>query len=167
MKDTAKRIRAYKAALPGLKERLAAVALLLVVSTVMMISATFAWITLSRAPEVTGINTTISGNGNLEIALSDKDGKEPDTSAIGDSSATDGQTIQNANLTWGNLVNLTDGYGLDNLTLRPAMLNMNGLKNGSPLWGASYKEDGRIDKLQGDFAFTTWQEAHDLSLIHI
>lgn len=50
MKDTAKRIRAYKAALPGLKERLAAVALLLVVSTVMMISATFAWITLSRAP---------------------------------------------------------------------------------------------------------------------
>lgn len=161
MKDTAKRIRAYKAALPGLKERLAAVALLLVVSTVMMISATFAWITLSRAPEVTGINTTISGNGNLEIALSDKDGKEPDTSAIGDSSATDGQTIQNANLTWGNLVNLTDGYGLDNLTLRPAMLNMNGLKNGSPLWGASYKEDGRIDKLQGDFAFTTWQEAHD------
>lgn len=161
MKDTAKRIRAYKAALPGLKERLAAVALLLVVSTVMMISATFAWITLSRAPEVTGINTTISGNGNLEIALSDKDGKEPDTSAIGDSSATDGQTIQNANLTWGNLVNLTDGYGLDNLTLRPAMLNMNGLKNGSPLWGASYKEDGRIDKLQGDFAFTTWEEAHD------
>lgn len=161
MKDTAKRIRAYKAALPGLKERLAAVALLLVVSTVMMISATFAWITLSRAPEVTGINTTISGNGNLEIALSDKDGKEPDVSAIGDSSATDGQTIQNANLTWGNLVNLTDGYGLDNLTLRPAMLNMNGLKNGSPLWGASYKEDGRIDKLQGDFAFTTWEEAHD------
>ena len=71
MKDTAKRIRAYKAALPGLKERLAAVALLLVVSTVMMISATFAWITLSQAPEVTGINTTISGNGNLVIALSD------------------------------------------------------------------------------------------------
>lgn len=39
MKETTKRIEAYKAALPGLRERLAAVALLLVVSMIMMISS--------------------------------------------------------------------------------------------------------------------------------
>lgn len=152
MKDTAKRIRAYKAALPGLKERLAAVALLLVVSTVMMISATFAWITLSRAPEVTGINTTISGNGNLEIALSDKDGKEPDEFDV-DESLTKGVNVTLSNLEWGNLINLSDpSYGIDNLALRPAQLNTANLL-GSPLWGAVYAEDGRITALDSNYAY--------------
>ena len=152
MKDTAKRIRAYKAALPGLKERLAAVALLLVVSTVMMISATFAWITLSRAPEVTGINTTISGNGNLEIALSDKDGLAPDEFDV-DESLTKGVNVTLSNLEWGNLINLSDpSYGIDNLALRPAQLNTANLL-GSPLWGAVYAEDGRITALDSNYAY--------------
>ena len=152
MKDTAKRIRAYKAALPGLKERLAAVALLMVVSTVMMISATFAWITLSRAPEVTGINTTISGNGNLEIALSDKDGLAPDEFDV-DESLTKGVNVTLSNLEWGNLINLSDpSYGIDNLALRPAQLNTANLL-GSPLWGAVYAEDGRITALDSNYAY--------------
>lgn len=157
MKDTAKRIRAYKAALPGLKERLAAVALLLVVSTVMMISATFAWITLSRAPEVTGINTTISGNGNLEIALSDKDGLAPDEFDV-DESLTKGVNVTLSNLEWGNLINLSDpSYGIDNLALRPAQLNTANLL-GSPLWGAVYAEDGRITTLDSNYAYTMFDE---------
>lgn len=157
MKDTAKRIRAYKAALPGLKERLAAVALLLVVSTVMMISATFAWITLSRAPEVTGINTTISGNGNLEIALSDKDGLAPDEFDV-DESLTKGVNVTLSNLEWGNLINLSDpSYGIDNLALRPAQLNTANLL-GSPLWGAVYAEDGRITALDSNYAYTMFDE---------
>ena len=69
MNETQRRIKAYKAALPGLRERVIAVALLLAMSVAMMTSATFAWITLSRAPEVSGVSTTVAANGNLEIAL--------------------------------------------------------------------------------------------------
>ncbi len=69
--DTQKRIEQYKAMLPAAKERIVAVALLLAMSVVMMASTSYAWLTLSRAPEVKGMNTTISGNGNLEIALAD------------------------------------------------------------------------------------------------
>ena len=75
MTETQKRIKAYKAALPGLRERVVAVALLLAMSLAMMTSASFAWLTISRSPEVTGVNTTIASNGNLEIALATGDGR--------------------------------------------------------------------------------------------
>ena len=109
MTDTQKRIAAYKAALPGLKEKVAAVALLLVMSVVMMTSATFAWLTISRAPEVANVHTTVASNGNLEIALASGDGTTPPAeSAIGDSSANKNQSVVKSNLTWGNFVNLSD-----------------------------------------------------------
>ncbi len=60
MNETQRNIQAYKAALPGLKERVLAVALLLVMSAVMMTSATFAWMTLSRSPEASSIFTTVT-----------------------------------------------------------------------------------------------------------
>lgn len=157
MNDTKKRIKAYKAALPGLRERIAAVAVLLAMSVAMMTSATFAWLTISRAPEVSGVNTTVASNGNLEIALVPKDGSLPAESAVGDSSAAQGQSVVGANVTWGNLVNLSDpSYGLDHLTLRPAQLNRSALLT-SPLFGAVYSQDGRVEKLSSSFAYATWQ----------
>lgn len=157
MTETQKRIRAYKAALPGLKEKIAAVALLLVMSVAMMTSATFAWLTISRRPEVTGAKTTITANGNLEIALAAGDGKTaPGDSQVGDSSANEDQTVSNANLTWGNLINLSDAvYGLENLTMRPAQLNTASLLD-SPLYGAMYGSDGRITQLSSNFGYATW-----------
>lgn len=160
MRETQAQIKKYQARLPHMREKLAMVAMLFVMSTVMLTSATFAWFVLSRNPEIKGISTSVTSNGNLEIALSDLDGKEPESSKVGDSSAA-GTEIKDANLTWGNLVNLSDGYGLDSLTLRPATLNTNGLQSGSPLWGATYGRDGRIEKLKSDFAYTVWQEAKD------
>ena len=73
MTETQKRIKAYQKALPYMKERVMAVALLFVMSISMMASATFAWVTLSRSPQISGLATTVATNGNLEIALSDKD----------------------------------------------------------------------------------------------
>ena len=109
MNETQRRIKAYKEALPGLRERVVAVALLLVMSAAMMTSASFAWLTISRRPEVTGVNTTVAANGNLEIALATGDGRTaPGESQVGDSSATEGQSVVSANITWGNLVNLSD-----------------------------------------------------------
>ena len=161
--ETQKRIRAYKAALPGLRERVIAVALLLLLSAAMMTSATYAWITLSRAPEVSNVSTTVTANGNLEIALVKEDGSEPAESAVGDSSAALGQSVVNANLTWGNLVNLSDSsYGLNNIVLRPALLGNVGNLLSQPLKGVDYGEDGRLQQYYNeDYKFTNWTTKAD------
>ena len=51
------------------RKKLTAAILMLLISCIMTVTSTYAWFTLSTAPEVTGIQTTIGGNGNLEIAL--------------------------------------------------------------------------------------------------
>ena len=105
-----------------IKNKLMAAICMLLVSSIMMVSTTYAWFTLSTAPEVTGINTAVGANGNLEIALMPKDGQTTSiTSAAGDSLLA----IEAKNVTWGNLVDLSDSsvYGLDSITLYPAALN--------------------------------------------
>lgn len=155
MTETQRRIRAYQKVLPELRERVVAVALLLAMSASMLTSASFAWLTISRRPEVSGVSTTVAANGNLEIALATST-TPPGESQIGDSSATKGQSITAANVTWGNLVNLSDeNYGLQNLILRPAQLNENALLT-SPLYGAVYTQDGRVEKLNSNFSYTSW-----------
>ena len=52
-----------------IKSKLIAAICMLLVSSIMMVSTTYAWFTLSTAPEVTGINTSVGANGNLEMAL--------------------------------------------------------------------------------------------------
>lgn len=163
MNETNKRIKQYKLALPGLRERVAAVALLLVISTVMMTVSSFAWLTLSRAPEVKGVSTQITANGNLEIVLCGEDGVTPPLeSGIGDSSATQGQSVLDANLTWGNLLNLSDpDYGLDQVILRPAVLN-NAKLGSEPLRSVVYGEDGRVSHDQNSkFSYCTWESANE------
>ncbi|MBQ2861343.1 MAG: hypothetical protein IJE83_00990 [Oscillospiraceae bacterium] len=157
MTETQKRIEAYKKALPEIRERVIAVALLFAMSMAMMTSATFAWLTISRAPEVTAVNTTVAANGNLEIALATGDGTiAPGESQVGDSSANEEQSVTRANITWGNLVNLSDpSYGLDNLIMRPALLNSSELLT-NPLFSAQYDDDGRVVGLKSGFEYTSW-----------
>lgn len=166
--ETRQRIRAYKKALPELRERVIAVALLLAMSVSMLASASFAWLTISRRPELTGVSTTVAANGNLEIALATgtvNTTKAPGESQIGDSSAADGQSVTASNITWGNLINLSDpSYGLDNLTLRPAQLNQSSLLI-NPLFGAEYKKDGRIEKLNSDFGYAIWDATKERFMI--
>ncbi|MBQ5327638.1 MAG: hypothetical protein J6J15_00455 [Oscillospiraceae bacterium] len=158
--ETQKRIEAYRELLPGLREKVTAVAFLLAISVIMLTSASYAWLTISRAPEVTAVSTNIAANGSLEIALATGDGtKEPDPSKVGDSIAAEGQNIVNANKTWGNLINLGDpSYGLDKIVLRPAQLNDGDLLT-SPLSGAAYSEEGRIEELNSDYRYTNWKES--------
>lgn len=153
MTETQKRIREYKKALPHLKERVVAVALLLAISVAMIASVSFAWVTLSQSPEVNGLATTISTNGNLEIALSNVDGLVPDESAVGDGLGS----VLETNLKWGNLINLShENYGLDYLTLRPAVLNTSSLLD-SPLYSVKYGADGRVSDTISDFAYTNFR----------
>lgn len=154
MTDTQKRIKALKKQLPSVKGKVVAMATSLLLAVVMLTSVSFAWVTLSQAPEVGGVNTTVTANGNLEIALSDFDGLEPDSSGISDSFAAQGQTTHAANTSWGNLINLSSGYGIDNLILRPASLDT---QASALLSGVKYGEDGRVEGAATDFAFTTWK----------
>ena len=153
--ETKRRIKVYKRVLPVMRERIGAALISLIITMVVAVTATYAWVTLSAAPEVTRITTTLSSNGSLEIALSKPDASQPDETDI-DESITYNNSIMESNRRWGNLINISDpGYGIDNLVLRPAQLNTASLAT-SPLWGAVYGEDGRITQLNSKYTYTVW-----------
>ena len=103
-----------------------AIAMLLVAS-IMMSATSYAWFVLSTAPEVTDLTTTAGANGALEIALqsnkADGTGRADILSGVGQSIAS--KDAQTANTYWGNVVDLSTGYGLEHITLYPARLNVN------------------------------------------
>lgn len=140
-----------KTPLAGHKKKLTAAVAMLLVSAIMVVSSTYAWFTLSTAPEVTGITTTVGANGNLEIALSPENGDAAGiTSKVGDSMDATGQVLKSANVSWGNLVDLNDpAYGLGQIKLMPGRLNITDgkLNVNSPLLTAVYGSDGRVDEL--------------------
>ena len=131
-----------------IKTKLMAAVCMLLVSSIMMVSTTYAWFTLSTAPEVKGITTAVGANGNLEMALLPKNGAMPANSTTNDGI----QAIEARNVTWGNLVDLSDStvYGLDKITLFPAELNLDSATNklaASFLKTPAYGADGRVSKL--------------------
>lgn len=102
---------------------MAAISMLLV-SAILMCLTSYAWFILSTAPEVSNLKTTAGANGALEIALQstnkDGTGRADITSAVGSSHAKNSATVSNTY--WGNVVDLTEGYGLDNIQLYPSRL---------------------------------------------
>jgi len=131
-----------------IKTKLMAAVSMLLVSSIMMVSSTYAWFTLSTAPEVKGITTAVGANGNLEMALLPKDGSTPGNSATGDGTLDTAQR----NVTWGNLVDLSDTtvYGLDKITLFPSALNLDTATNKlgeAFLQTPAYGADGRVSEL--------------------
>lgn len=142
-----------------IKTKLMAAVCMLLVSSIMMVSTTYAWFTLSTAPEVTGITTAVGANGNLEMALVPSTG---DLATITSSAGDSIKAINERNLTWGNLVDLSDStyYGLNDITLYPSELIVaEGGKDeaGNPvtlpsagsaiLATPSYGADGRVAEL--------------------
>lgn len=131
-------------------KRLYAVVCLMLVTSLLLTSASFAWLTISRAPEVTGVTSSVGANGNLEIAL----GKNIGESAIGDS--FDKNEVTKANRTWGNLIDLSDSsYGLQEIVLRPAILNSAGgaVNTLHPLAYPVYSKDGRVERIYANNMF--------------
>ena len=130
------------------KKMYAAISLLLI--TVVLISATtYAWIVMSSAPEVTGVDTLIGSNGNLEIALNVNDLTERNLNGL-ESLPIGLESFYERNPYWGNLIDLSDRrYGIQEIELKPAMLNMvdqaeNLLNLDAPIQIAGYDADGRI-----------------------
>lgn len=139
----------------GIRNKMMAAVSMLMVSSIMMVSSTYAWFTLSTAPEVKNISTTVAGNGSLEIALMPADGMLGSITS-GFSSDQNGGTIAvtTANTTWGNIINLSDpSYGLNKVELNPAQLNSESADFATkPLAVATYGFDGRIDELLANTA---------------
>ena len=144
----------------GLRNKLIAAISMLLVSSIMMVSSTYAWFTLSTAPEVKNISTTVAGNGSLEIALMPSDGT---LGSIKNGRSTEGTVaLTTANTSWGNLIDLSDeSYGLNGISLNPASLKMK--ENSAeqlddktkPLSIANYGMDGRITTLDNSKIFVT------------
>ena len=89
----------------GLKSKLTAALCMLLVGVTLVVSATYAWVVLSTAPEVSGIETTVGANGALEIWLNE------------------GQEDYRGS----NLLDFSQGdYGFDAITLIPAQLDKSG-----------------------------------------
>lgn len=134
----------------GIKKKLTAAGAMLLVAAIMMVSTTYAWFTLSTAPEVKGISTTVGANGNLEIALAPADLSTQIQSGTSDSMEVNAGGITAANLTWGNLIDLSDeSYGLGEIKLMPAKLNETaGNVGASILETPTYGYDGRVKTLE-------------------
>ncbi len=146
-----------KVAMPsGIRSKLTAAVAMLLVSLILLVSSTYAWFTLSTAPEVKNITTTVAGNGSLEIALMPQDGLFGSIKN-GLSSTVGGGTVDivTANTTWGNLVVLSDlSYGLGMINLNPAALDINAdgtFKDpAKPIAVPVFGGDGRIEKTDSE-----------------
>lgn len=139
----------------GIRNKMVAAVSMLLVASIMMVSSTYAWFTLSTAPEVKGITTNVGANGNLEMMLLNKASFDSTEENLGvESGVNDSMALGNvteANLKWGNLVDLaSQSYGLQSIVMNPARLNIkgdttNGYKLDSTLLKApSYTSDGRV-----------------------
>ena len=139
----------------GIRNKMMAAVSMLMISSIMMVSSTYAWFTLSTAPEVKNISTTVAGNGSLEIALMPTNGMLGSITS-GFASNQNGGTVAvtTANTTWGNVINLSDpSYGLNKVELNPADLNSVAADfKSKPLAVATYGFDGRIDELLSNTA---------------
>lgn len=143
----------------GVKKKLMGAICMLLVASIMMVSSTYAWFTLSTAPEITGISTSVGANGNLEMALLNKATYAELSqieSTVGSSKDAANMSAKKANVTWGNLVDLSEGYGLDQIKLMPARLSVTGSEagggytintTGAEILVAEYGTDGRVTVL--------------------
>lgn len=158
MNITQRNIVENKKKLPMLKEKLIAAALLFAMTSGMLLTSTFAWLSISLNPQVSKVNTSIASNGNLEIALvqgTSANYTAPNKSQVGDSVLDD----LLRNVTWGNLINLSDSrYGLKNLVLRPSLLNDANLIE-RPLYGPVYDGTGRVVDINTNFGYSRWDSA--------
>lgn len=132
------------------KAKLMSAVALLLVSAILLSTSTYAWFVLSTAPEVSEMKTTAGANGALAIALQSTDATsgqrvEEITNKVGDSGS------DAANTTWGGLVDLTENYGLEKISLSPARLNVDTktgmVQKGTPLSIPQFGADGRISAL--------------------
>ena len=141
------------------KKVLATTAMLLVAATV-LIAVSYAWLVLSIAPEVTGIQTNIASNGALEIVLLNGDtyfNTDKITTTVG------GSKTWERNFHWSNLVDLNfEEAGLSEIALLPARLNISAsnptkIKDPTSILSVPVYDDyGVVASVDNDTFFATY-----------
>ncbi len=112
----------------SIKNKLIASVAMLVVATVMMTSASFAWFTVSTAPEVQKIEVEMTAVKNLEIAKADADKTAPPEVTTGQG------TDENA-------------YGASITSFPKVTLTSMAKVDGNTIKTVSYSSTGRVDAL--------------------
>lgn len=138
---------------------------LVLICLVMLIVVSYAWLTIALRPEVQRLETNVGANGSLEIALLNEMTFEDTTrimTRVGDSAVK--QEVTETNVSWGNIIQLSEGYGLEEIVLLPARLNVTNSVDDTLhvdsglLKTAEFGIDGRIRLLRDDTVSTTWEE---------
>ncbi|MBR6563957.1 MAG: hypothetical protein IKK71_00755, partial [Clostridia bacterium] len=132
----------------SVRSKLVAAIAMLLVATIMVVSSTYAWFTLSTKPEVTGISTAVGANGALEMLLATKDA---DGNWVYGKGTVNSEDAKVRNTYWGNLVDLSDAaYGSGSITLYPSLLNVNAgaINTGAPISTPVYGADGRVNSVE-------------------
>ena len=138
----------------GIRGKLVSAVAMLLVACIMVVSSTYAWFTLSTAPEVKGISTAVGANGALEMLLTSFDSSTGDIFS-GDGLQTGVTDVPTRNKYWGNLVDLSSNteYGSNLITLYPSMLDLTLTGGSVPVTGPvlstpEYGADGRLDAVE-------------------
>lgn len=149
-----------------IKKKLNFTLILVLVCLVLVIYASYAWLTLSLRPEITSIDTNVGANGSLEIALlTEKTYVDPllIRTTIGDSVVE--QDALESNQHWGNVIELADErYGLGKISLLPSRLNVVSGEDGTAIVSqnilnvAEFGIDGRITILSENTVSAIHQE---------
>lgn len=156
--------------LEQMKNKLMGAVAMLLVAAILMGSTSYAWFVLSTAPEVADMRATAGANGALEIALqstnAEGNGRADITSAVGSSIAKVNTTVSNTY--WGNVVDLSSGYGLEHITLFPSRLKVSATEvEGQQTYSVDpstiltvpqFGTDGRVVSLR-DASKTAYDEA--------
>ncbi len=140
--------------------------ILVLICLAMLVSASFAWIALARAPEINGVETNVGSNGSLEIALlSDTTYMNPTLirASVGDSAVIQEATV--SNLSWGNIVDLSHkDYGMSQISLLPSRLNIVPGDNGRYVVSSNilsipeYGLDGRFSTFNANTVSAIYRE---------
>jgi hypothetical protein len=146
------------------RKKISVAAALLLICAILLGTASYAWLTISTAPEISGIDTNIGANGSLEIALlSDETYTDPSLirTAVGYSLVLENPTVSNRS--WGNVIDLSDSsYGLSQISMIPSRLNVGlgdsgyGVVGSNVLSFAQYTSDGRIEMTAGKTVYAAY-----------
>lgn len=151
-----------------LTKKLNTALILVLVCLVLVVGATYAWFSIALNPEVQRLETNVGANGSLEIALlTEETFQNPGliTTAVGDSAVK--QDVAESNISWGNVIQLSSGYGLEEIVLLPARLNVAEGPQGvcyvdkGILKTAEFGLDGRIRILSEDTVSAVWEKSFD------
>lgn len=149
-----------------LRKKLKLTLIPLLLCVILLFSASYAWLVLSLTPEVTSVETNVGSNGSLEIALlSEETYADPILIRTGVGESAVVQEATTSNQYWGNVIDLThEGYGLHEISLLPARLNLYAGENGryrlrsDMLKTAGYGTDGRIALLEAETVSAVFEE---------